>query len=578
MAGPERTDVWITDTVPSTRFPLYTRLNASEVLPDPITPLGASLGWIPHVIPGFSLGFVAAGGFTLDEVIDEVDTAGAGFFFGRMYVNMTMPRLMAIRSGLTAEMFDAAFFAGADDVPPHASRPGDANPRLAAQVAERTQWYLSTTDFPEVEEERVLADRCRAERPDLSTLSPAALVARARSVMPLERLTWRGEVMAANGAAVGPAVVAQIVGAIDPTLVVKLIGHGGDVDSAAPSFGLWDLGRTVRADASLTKEFDAGVAGLYERLRDIGPDFAVRLAAFLAEYGCRGPGEWDMGAPTWETEPELLLTLIERVRHAGDEANPAVRAQTQREQGDALLADVLAKLPDDQTRSLLRAAITSSRRFAAWRERAKTSCIKVIHEARVAIVELGRRLYTAGQLGDSHHVFMATDTELDVLVLDPSLIADELADRARRWRELADLEVPLFIDGTAGDVPPLSSLPHRRDRKPDMAEPGEVLRGSPASAGVVRGIARIVLAPEDFGTLEPGEILVAPHTDPSWTPLFMVGSGAVVDVGAMNSHAMIVSRELGIPCAAGVVGASRRIADGATIEVDGAAGTVTVIG
>jgi pyruvate,water dikinase len=105
-----------------------------------------------------------------------------------------------------------------------------------------------------------------------------------------------------------------------------------------------------------------------------------------------------------------------------------------------------------------------------------------------------------------------------------------------------------------------------------------VLRGSPASAGVVRGIARIVLAPEDFGTLEPGEILVAPHTDPSWTPLFMVGSGAVVDVGAMNSHAMIVSRELGIPCAAGVVGASRRIADGATIEVDGAAGTVTVIG
>jgi len=137
------------------------------------------------VIPGFSLGFVAAGGFTLDEVIDEVDTAGAGFFFGRMYVNMTMPRLMAIRSGLTAEMFDAAFFAGADDVPPHVSRPGDANPRLAARVAERTQWYLSTTDFPEVEEERVLADRCRAERPDLSTLSSAALVARARSVMPL---------------------------------------------------------------------------------------------------------------------------------------------------------------------------------------------------------------------------------------------------------------------------------------------------------------------------------------------------------------------------------------------------------
>lgn len=568
-------DAWITDTVPSTRFPLYTRLNASEVLPDPITPLGASLGWVPHVIPGFSLGFVAAGGFTLDEVIDEVDTAGAGFFFGRMYVNMTMPRLMAIRSGLTAEMFDAAFFSGAE-APPHVSGPGDENPRLAAQVAERTQWYLTTTDFPEVEEERVLADRCREQRPDLSTLSAGALVARARSVMPLERLTWRGEVMAANGAAVGPAVVAQIVGAIDPTLVVKLIGHGGDVDSAAPSFGLWDLGRTVRSDASLTKEFDAGVAGLYERLRDTAPDFAVRLAAFLAEYGCRGPGEWDMGAPTWETHPELLLTLIERVRHAGEESNPAVRAQSQREQGDALLADVLAKLPDDETRAMLSAAISSSRRFGGWRERAKTSCIKIIHEARVAVTELGRRLHRTGQIADPHHVFMATDTELDVLVLEPALIAEELADRARRWRELFDLEVPVFVDGSV-EVPPLSSLPFRRDRTPDVAEPGEVLRGSPASAGIVRGIARIVLDPDAFGTLEPGEILVAPQTDPSWTPLFMVAAGAVVDIGAMNSHAMIVSRELGIPCAAGVIGASRRIPDGALIEVDGAAGTVTIL-
>jgi pyruvate,water dikinase len=172
---------------------------------------------------------------------------------------------------------------------------------------------------------------------------------------------------------------------------------------------------------------------------------------------------------------------------------------------------------------------------------------------------------------------MATDSELDVLVLDPALVAEELADRARRWRELADLEVPLFIDGSAGSVPPLSSLPLRRDRKPDIAGPGEVLRGSPASAGVVRGVARIVLDLDAFSTLEPGEILVAPHTDPSWTPLFMVAAGVVVDIGAMNSHAMIVSRELGIPCAAGVVGASRRIPDGALIELDGAAGTVTVL-
>jgi pyruvate,water dikinase len=86
-----------------------------------------------------------------------------------------------------------------------------------------------------------------------------------------------------------------------------------------------------------------------------------------------------------------------------------------------------------------------------------------------------------------------------------------------------------------------------------------------------------VLTPDAAGSLEPGDILIAPQTDPSWTPLFVVSGAVVVDVGAPNSHAMIVSRELGIPCVAGVYGATRRIPDGATVEVDGAAGTVTIV-
>jgi phosphoenolpyruvate synthase/pyruvate phosphate dikinase len=87
----------------------------------------------------------------------------------------------------------------------------------------------------------------------------------------------------------------------------------------------------------------------------------------------------------------------------------------------------------------------------------------------------------------------------------------------------------------------------------------------------------VVASTSDIAAFEPGEILVAPQTDPSWTPLFMVAAGVVVDVGAMGSHAMIVSRELGIPCAAGVAGATARIPDGTLLEVDGSSGTVTVL-
>jgi pyruvate,water dikinase len=107
--------------------------------------------------------------------------------------------------------------------------------------------------------------------------------------------------------------------------------------------------------------------------------------------------------------------------------------------------------------------------------------------------------------------------------------------------------------------------------------PGEVLVGAPASAGVARGRARVIHDLSEIADFEPGEILVAPQTDPSWTPLFMVSAGVVVDVGAMGSHAMIVSRELGIPCAAGVPNATRRIPTGTLLEVDGSSGKVTVL-
>jgi pyruvate,water dikinase len=106
---------------------------------------------------------------------------------------------------------------------------------------------------------------------------------------------------------------------------------------------------------------------------------------------------------------------------------------------------------------------------------------------------------------------------------------------------------------------------------------GDALAGMPGCPGVIEGIARVVLDSHDPTALEPGDILVAPITDPSWTPLFVPAGGVVVDVGAMLSHAIIVSRELGIPCVVSATDATRRIPDGARIRVDGNTGVVTVL-
>ena len=104
-----------------------------------------------------------------------------------------------------------------------------------------------------------------------------------------------------------------------------------------------------------------------------------------------------------------------------------------------------------------------------------------------------------------------------------------------------------------------------------------MLTGISGCPGVATGRARVILDPFKGGDLEPGDVLVAPITDPSWTPLFVPAAGVVVDVGAQLSHAIIVSRELGIPCVVSVTDATRRIQDGDLIRVDGTNGTVTVL-
>ena len=134
------------------------------------------------------------------------------------------------------------------------------------------------------------------------------------------------------------------------------------------------------------------------------------------------------------------------------------------------------------------------------------------------------------------------------------------------------VEPPFVVNRT---VPPLSTWV-RRDRAATSAKPGDTLTGIPGCPGQATGRARVILDPFDPSAFEPGDVLVAPITDPAWTPLFVPAAAVVVDVGAQISHAVIVSRELGIPCVVSVTDATRRIPDGAIITVDGTAGTVVI--
>jgi phosphohistidine swiveling domain-containing protein len=488
-----------------------------------------------------------------------------------------------VRSPLvTVDQLDLAFFGDHPDVPPYVPQPADERPELVPQIMQHVGWVMTTTSWPDIDEERDDTIAARRSRPDLATLTDGDLVARARSMQPTLRQLFESHTLSSSSSGIAPGVLGAVGATIgDPTIAMKLLAGMGEVDSAEPGYAMWELSRLVRASPTLTKAFDGGVDGLLERVEALGDDDAVRtfierFDAFLADHGCRGPNEWELSAETWETKPSIALVAIDRVRMQDDGESPHLRNRRRATEREALTGEVRAKVAPLGTEltGQFEAGLVAAHQLA-FRERTKTNIIRIVHEVRMVFRELARRHAATGALADPSDVFMLLDDEVEAFVADPASFTTTLADRAATWRQLWELEPPYFI--VDGDVPPLTTWTRRGEATRASAAPGDVIHGVAGCPGVVTGRARIVIDPAEPGELEPGDILVAPLTDPAWTPLFMAVAGAVVDVGGQISHAIIVSRELGLPCVVSATGASARIPDGALIEVDADHGTVTVL-
>ena len=216
----------------------------------------------------------------------------------------------------------------------------------------------------------------------------------------------------------------------------------------------------------------------------------------------------------------------------------------------------------------------AARLYAEGRERAKAIFIDDTYPVRRALFELADRTSRRGGPAARRDFFLVTVDELDDFVANPEMFASVIADRGRQRDYLQEREPPFVFDG---EIPDPSTWPLRSSRRStSMPSPMTVLTGQGVCAGVARGTVRIVRDPADPRSLEPGDVLVAPITDPAWTPLFLAVAGVVVEVGAQQSHAAIVARELGIPAVVGVANATTRLIDGQTIEIDGSTGIVTV--
>ena len=567
---------WVVDGDPSTRFPIFTRANIGEVFPDVVMPFSWTLWGIPYSEIGWRQALCNLGAFDMDEFTPDAMEM-LNVFGGYGYLNVSASRIFGVRTpGMSAEAIDASFFGEQPDVPPYVARASDTSVRHSDRLGAMLGGLFTTTGFPELAVMQAEVKAVAAARPDLSVMSDAQLLERTRALCSAHWLRlWVRHIMATYHSMIPTGVISGVCSAAGkPELAADILGAAGGVDSALPAQALWALGRVVRQSPPLTVEFDAGLAGLGDRLRTHHPDFASRFASFITDYGFRGSQEWEMRSAVWELQPEAPLAAIDRLRLSDDRDSPEARMDTRRASRAAAIETIRTALGDAPEAAQFEGAIAVAGLSFAARERTKTNCVMATHEMRMPMWELGRRMVLRGHFDQADQFALLSNAEWDDVLADPTIARAKIEVREAEFAGLAALVPPFIVNGA---VPPLESFARRDAVTGGAAKVGDVLLGQAGCAGTVRGIARIVLDPAEPGDLEPGNILIAPHTDPSWTPLFAFAAGIIVDVGATISHAVIVARELGVPCATSVTGATKRIRDGALVEVNGATGTVTVL-
>jgi pyruvate,water dikinase len=510
----------------------WTRVNAAEALPGVITPLTWTF-YAPTSERSVRTAFAELGVLRRSEITwpADPDQRFIGVFYGRAAINLDQFRAMADRSpGQSGDALEREFFGtvrpGVSSAPMRSRYPFVATKtpraafsvkrRLLALEAEADTWWRRVVTDPQLSD----PDRARAVLREAADLYTRVMVPHTIGTM----LT--------------PAFFTQLAAlatrADQPGLELRLV-TGQSVHETAWLNQLWEIAHG-------------------------GGD----LAAFVAQHGYHGPDEGELSAHPWREDDRPLRAMTERFRGMPADAAPAAvqrRRAVEAGKAERILMAALPAARRPGARLLLRIV----RHFVPLRETGRSTFLHAIDGARAAARNLGASLQHHGVLKDPADVFFLTMDELTGAL--PPDAAELVGDRRARYEEYRTCRLP---DAWTGRPQPL----------PNTDEPSDgavQLSGFAVSPGIVEGPVRVICAADELDALEPGEILVCPLTDPSWSVAFVVAAGLAIDVGGPLSHGAIVAREMGLPCVINTRAGSRVLRTGDRVRLDGAAGTVTRI-
>jgi pyruvate,water dikinase len=420
---------------------------------------------------------------------------------------------------------------------------------------------------------------------DLGSLSDAELLDQLDEFLDLTVKHWKF-----HNQVVGPTHTAvhqlatlyrEIMGDVPEDEPYKLI-RGLDNKSLETDQAIQALAALARESDELSKSFAdnddpnqiLSVLGSTEE----GRGFSEKLNEFLEVYGLRPTG-FDALFPSWLEDPSFVILNIKSYIQFSPTDFSAKQTALSAE-AESCRQLVLRKIGDNADlidNFLLR--LKHARELwplkedhAFYIDQGSSACVRIL------LAEVGRRISGQGIIHSAEDVYYLTLDEALTALTNP--IPDNHSELVTERRNLRDAQIkvvpPAFLgtlpaDGSSGMAPEFQTM---MSPVPDAnAEADEsALRGIGGSAGSATGPAKVVRSPEEFGKIQPGDILVCTSTSPTWTPLFGTIRALVSDSGGVLSHTAIVAREYGLPAVVGVNIGTSRISDGQIITVDGDSG------
>jgi phosphohistidine swiveling domain-containing protein len=345
------------------------------------------------------------------------------------------------------------------------------------------------------------------------------------------------------------------------------------MDSAEAGFELWrmaeEAGRYPEVKAAIQANGD--FRALIEAISSVegGAAFLSRWERFMDEYGHHAQGELEISKPRWREDQDGILDILRGYVRSLGIMDPLRKHEMNVARRVELAGECSRRLRNPLKRLAFEYYLNRAQRGSVIRENIKSEAVRHLTIIRSLLLELGGRLADTGVFGEVDDIFFLDEKELALVLLGSYTedVGKVVASRRAEYERNLAIIPPKVVWGRFDPM-----------EFPDVQEMEcvEVLEGLAVSSGKVTGPARVILRPGSE-RVEPGEILVAPFTDPGWTPLFLTAAGIVMDMGGLLSHGSIVAREYGIPAVVNVGPATRMIKTGQMLLVDGDRGVVRIL-